>query len=152
MTKVKFNTKGIEAKIEKYKRVAKPKVAAMLKEEIIREIEGGRSPVKGQKRFVKYSSSYLNAIARGRYSNKRKSPVNLKLTGKLLGSIFTKNTKNGIEVGFDDPLADIHNNQGAGKSKTVRRMLPTEKGEQFNRSITLRLKEVLTSVARNIFK
>jgi len=56
-----------------------------------------------------------------------------------------------LQIGFDNELFDIHNNKGAGKSKTIRRMLPTEQGETFNRSITLRIREVVNAVAKKIF-
>ena len=66
---------------------------------------------------------------------KRRSPVNLTLSGQLLDSIFSKITKEGLVIGFKDKLADIHNRQGASKKKVVRRILPTQKGEKFSRVI-----------------
>jgi hypothetical protein len=154
MASAKFNTKSIEGKFKQYKKLAQKRVPPVLKSEIVSEIKKGRSPVKGQGRLVGYSDSYLKAIASGRYTNfgKQKRPVNMTLSGKMLKSIFTRFTKRGIEVGFDDPLADIHNSQGAGKSKVIRRLLPTEKGEKFKSSITLRIREVLTNVMKDVLK
>lgn len=73
--------------------------------------------------------------------SKKISPVNLRLSGGLHKSLFAKttgglNSAYRLVVGFTDKLADIHNRQGAGKSKVKRRLLPTKSGEQFNRRIT----------------
>ena len=154
MAKVRTDFKDAKKQIEEFRRKSKPELRKVLKEEIVGSIERGVSPVKGFGRFPTYSSSYKDAIDSGRYRqfSKRKRPVNLKLTGQLLKSFFVRISKRGIQLGFDNKLADIHNNRGAGKSKTVRRMLPTQEGEDFNRSITIRIREVLSRVAKNIFK
>lgn len=148
----KTNFKPGIAQIKKFKKTAGKALINVYKKEIISEIEGGRSPIDGQGRFVKYSDSYKKQIKAGRYKGKKPRPVNLKLTGDLLKSLFVKLIRGGFRIGFDNELADIHNKQGAGKSKTIRRMLPTNKGEQFNRSIRKRVREVLTQTANKIFK
>lgn len=99
----------------------------------------GISPVEGEGRFESYSDSYKDAIDQGRYSkySKKKLPVNLKLSGKMLDSFFvdTKEIKNKIVIGFEHYLAEIHSKLGAGKSKVIRKMLPLKKGEEFKTSI-----------------
>ena len=97
----------------------------------------GISPVEGEGRFESYSDSYKDAIDQGRYSefSKKKLPVNLKLSGKMLDSFFVNKIKAGIQIGFKHFLADIHTTQGAGKSKVIRKMLPLKKGEEFKTSI-----------------
>ena len=154
MARAKVNFEGSKRQIKKFKKVAGKQLERAYREEILKSIGKGVSPVKGQGRFEKYSKSYTDAIKNKRYSqyNKRTRPVNLKLSGKLWKSLKVKARTNKLIVSFDNKLADIHNRLGAGKSKTVRRMLPTEKGEQFNRSIQLRVREVLTRIANNIFK
>lgn len=154
MAKVRTNLSGAKAKIKRFKNKAKKELKVKLQEEIIANITAGNSPVKGAGRYQKYSDSYRSDIKKGRYReySKRTRPVNLRLTGELLKSLFVKVTTRGLKIGFDNKLADIHNRRGAGKSKTVRRMLPTNKGETFNRSITTRLREVLAKVANNIFR
>lgn len=154
MAKVKTDFKDAKNKIRKFKLKAKGRIVRTMEKEIIKSIERGVSPVKGEGRFDGYSQSYLDSIKAGTHSkySKRKRPVNLKLSGKLLKSFFIKVTSKGIKLGFDNKLADIHNRKGAGKSKAVRRMLPTNSGEEFSRSITTRLKEVLDDVAKTIFK
>ena len=154
MAKVKTNFKDAEKLIQKFKDTAKKPVAAIYKKEIIFELEGGRSPVQGINRLPQYSPSYKDQIKKGRFTKfaKRIRPVNLKLSGKLHKSIFTKFRRNIIQIGFDSELAAIHNNLGAGKSKAIRRMLPTNDGETFKRSIELKVREVLTQIANKIFK
>ena len=154
MARVRTDFRQARKDIERYKRNAKAELKVETHKEIVKSIERGVSPVKGFGRFVKYSRVYRDAIKSKRYSKfaKRVRPVNLKLSGELLKSLLVKITKPGISISFDNKLADIHNREGAGKSKTVRRILPTKPGEQFSRSITTRLKEVLDRVARNIFR
>ena len=127
-----------------------------LQKQVVREISEGRSPVKrAGGRFQGYSQSYKKAIDKGRYKqfNKRKRPVNLKLSGQLLKSIFViPKGANRIILGFNNRLADIHNRQGAGRSKVVRRMLPTNEGETFTDNVVLAVGRRLRKVADRIFK
>ena len=154
MGRVKTDFRDAQKKIAKFKKQASKELQKSAKKEVIGSIERGVSPVIKQGRFKKYSQSYRDDIRAGRYRRfkKRERPVNLKLSGKLLKSFFSKVSKTGIIVGFDNFLAEIHNNKGAGKSKTIRRILPTEPGETFNRSITMKFREVLNGVASKIFK
>jgi len=152
MAKVNVDFGDAKEDIKKFKLKAKGRVAKSLEKEIVKSIERGVSPVKGKIRFPNYSRSYQKEIRAGRVDGKRARPVNLKVTGELLKSIFFKITKKGVLIGFDNFLADIHNRRGAGKSKVVRRMLPTNQGEEFSRSITLRMREVLNKLAKQIFK
>lgn len=161
MTKVKVDLKDAKIKIDIFTQQGARVAGEILKKEVITEISQGRSPVARQGRYVKYSQSYQQAIDNGQYSsfNKRKRPVNLKLSGNvkssgsLLSSIFTRDVSKGrILIGFDNFLADIHNRQGAGKSKTVRRMLPTNQGERFAPIIIQRVAKELSKVANRIFK
>lgn len=173
--RVKFNSRRLKKRLEKAQRKALKDVVKVLDREIVSTILKGRSPVKGEGRFKRYSQSYRQEIKGEAYLNpdsgeyfifrnvkgrvipievenkkikqskefrdKKVSPVNLKLTGKLLSSFFIR-LKNAttLIIGFDNELADIHNRQGAGKSKVVRRMLPS-KGERFNASITRKIRD-----------
>lgn len=140
----------LKKSVEKYRDDFIQQTTAELKPLILNEIENGRSPVAGFGRFKKYSESYLKLIRRG-YFDKKERPVNLTLSGQLLNSLQITPKKSDIEITFTDDLFNIHNKDGAGKSKTVRRMLPTNKGEQFSRSITLRFREIASQVAKKIF-
>ena len=154
MAKVKINFKAAKRDIERIKKQAKIDVSIELKAQIEESIAKGISPVKSQGRFEKYSTTYLNQIKAKRYikQNKKTRPVNLFLSGELMASLFTRITLKGLLVGFDNKLAEIHNNKGAGKNKTIRRMLPTESGEEFTRSITLRLRESVRKAIDKILK
>lgn len=88
---------------------------------------------------------------------KQVSPVNLRHSGGLHRSLqlFTKGgvtTNFRLVVTFRDRLADIHNRLGAGKSKVIRRLLPTNQGEQFNRKITSVLLNELRKAADLVAK
>lgn len=106
-------------------------------------ISKGISPVKGERRFMPYSESYLEAIAADRYPNKKKRPVNLELTGKMLDSLYIRANKDAVEIGFTDPKAEFHNTLGAGKKKAIRRLLPTNGGEVFTKVLDDKVKDAL---------
>ena len=125
-----------------------PKVIKYTKE----TISSGNSPVKGYKRFQDYSPSYKNAIRKGRYSrySKRQRPVNLTLSGKMLRSFISRMTKTGFSVYFTSELAKYHNVEGAGRSKVIRRILPTG-NEKFKRAIMSNLEKDLKYRATRTF-
>jgi len=156
MAKVKVKLddfKKIEKNIQKSlsKELSKtlPKVLekAIVKDSILK----GKSPVRG-KRFVKYSDSYKDQIKRYlKAFGKRVSPVNMKLSGQMLSTFTVKVLKTGkFIVEFKDKLADIHNSKGAGKSKVIRRLLPTNDGEKFNLKITAQINKALDKALRKI--
>lgn len=142
--------------IRKFSSLGTSMAAEVLKEEVVKEISEGRSPVKrAGGRFRAYSASYKKAIDKGRYNqfNKRKRPVNLRLSGKLLESIYTEPiSKTKFRLGFRDSLAKIHNSLGAGKSKVVRRMLPTKQGETFTDNILFEVGTRLRRIAKRVFR
>lgn len=148
----KFNDKR---KFKKLTDRIKAELPDILRDSILKDIGGGRSPVKGKKKFVKYSDGYLKQIKKGKgvFGVKSKRPVNMTLTGEMISSFFVKLKTKSFFIGFDDPKADYHNRLGVGtgKSKVIRRLLPTIRGEKFNRSITLDMKEYLRRVAKKIF-
>ena len=137
------------------------KNARDIKKAILEDMSAGVSPVRGE-RWKKYSQSYKDVIrglatfrkgkdGKVRFSptrdqafmdlatiggGKSVSPVNLKLTGTLWKSLKISTTGRLIIVAFEDALAIIHNQLGAGKSKAIRRLLPTEPNEKFNENIT----------------
>ena len=153
MSKVRVDLSQAVRDLNKFSNAGIRQAAVELEKQIIKEIEGGRSPVKAKGRFQRYSDSYRQQIRKNRFSNKRPSPVNLRLTGKLMKSLFIKAVgTNKIRIGFDNFLADIHNRQGAGKSKTVRRMLPTEIGETFTDNIFKAVLARLNKIAGRVFR
>jgi len=123
--------------------------------EIRKSILRGVTPVKGvtPRRFEKYSDSYKDAIESGQVVGKsRVRPVNLKVTGKLLRDLKSKRKGTKIIVFFDNVLADIHNRLGAGKAKTIRRILPTKEGEELSTNIMKNLRRILVKTVRKILR
>ena len=114
------------------------------KQAILQDIATGISPVQGKGKLQKYSDGYIDQIEKGKFKNtigtKRISPVNLRLSGDLTRSLKAYAAGVGrnfrLVLSWEHFLAVIHNTRGAGKSKVIRRMLPTQKGEKFNRRIT----------------
>ena len=154
MAKVKVNIdlKSIRKEIVKE---SKKSFKPLLKRLIIDEsIAKGISPVKGKRRYKAYSRSYRDQIRAGRYRRFRKSvrPVNLKLSGELHKSFFVSFKNNRIVIGFKNKLADIHNRLGAGKSKVVRRMLPTRPKEEFNRRISKGIRDELKDIISKVLR
>jgi hypothetical protein len=121
---------------------------AVLSKGILTSISRGESPVDSGEWKTPYSDSYLKAIDTNpifRLLGKKKSPVNLKLTGQLLSSLKIRPNGNKLEVSFTDKLALYHNKELTGR---LRRMLPTEDGEVFNKEISLKLNLLLRSVVK----
>jgi hypothetical protein len=123
----------LETTREDFKKEIKDKFG----EELLDLIQKGVNPVKktGNK-YQQYSESYKKAIKAGKVPGKdRISPVTLKQTGALHESLVIDISGKNPRVTFTDPKAFYHNNEGAGKSKVKRRLLPDMGGEEF----TLRL-------------
>lgn len=121
-------------------------------------IAKGISPVKsggaqtGRKpRFVKYSELYRKQIRRKVFPGKKLRPVNLELSGKMRKSIGGRATKDGILIFYRDPKADYHTNQGVGKSRVIRRMLPGEgTNEVLSRTVTKPLVELFVKILKQV--
>jgi len=159
------------------RRIGADKAKEQLKEDIVNTIKRGNSPVKGERRFVDYSDSYKAAIrgevrfftdkqgkvrpilggAVGLGYGKKLRPINLTLSGKMLNSVKGRVTDRGISLWFTSPIAKYHNIEGAGKSKTIRRMLPKSNEdlkesvkERAARTIGNAYEKVLNSKKRSV--
>lgn len=150
------------------------KIYEFIDKEILVLIGKGISPVEGKGRYVEYSDSYkkqirgssneLRRIASGRggsvdvkgndlFKGKRIRPVNLKLSGGMLNSIFKKKTLKSVIVGFKSKLATIHDQLGAGKSRVIRRILPNpQDDESFSRAINIRIRDALKQSVQKVTK
>jgi len=120
-----------------------------IKKDILNRIASGNSPVAGKGRFEKYSDSYKKQIKS--IPGKQVTPVNLKVTGKMLKSLLIRNIKNGISIIFTDPVAAYHDLLGAGRSKTIRRLLPG-KGEKFYQPIQKKINDAAIRAIKKVFK
>lgn len=159
MAKTKVSTKETRKKISKFKREVSKQGSKLLKEVYLKEISKGNSPVSTDgsgriEKFAKYSDSYKDAIKAGRYKKygKKIKPVNLKLSGKMIRSLRFRATVDGIRITWNNFLADIHNSLGAGKSKTIRRLLPDQDGEVFNNNITRPFNRLIRAIKKQVFK
>lgn len=136
-------------------------VKKFIKEVIRDSIESGRSPVNkggvkpkgssGKLRYKEYSTSYKDAMGTGKLKNKKKRPVNLTVTGKMLNSLKAKVGKDAVTVWFSSPIAKYHNDLGASKKKVIRRMLPMG-DEEFNAGIRKRLLKALENAIKIVKK
>jgi hypothetical protein len=150
-----------------FSELAKPRFFRMvdkfIKELIVSTIKKGISPVNqktaiekntgGKSRYQEYSESYINQMGKGSgaLKNKKRTPRNLELTGKMLKSIKSRKFKNYLKVRFSDKKAKYHNDEGAGKSKVIRRMLPKD-GEDFSRNIQNKIVETLAKAIKSVIK
>ena len=151
----------------KFSELAKPKffseVNKFIKELIVATIEKGISPVNqktaepkntgGKSRYQKYSQSYIDQMGTGSgdLATKKQTPRNLVLSGKMLKSIKSRKAKNYVRDWFSDYKAKYHNEEGAGKSKVIRRMLPKD-GEEFSRNIQNKIVEALGEAIKSVIK
>ena len=118
---------------------------------VVRLMEKGISPVKG-KEWDDYSDSYNTKIDRDpslKALGKKKKPVNLKVTGELHDSIDAENVKGKLVIETTDKLAIIHDSEGAGKKKVIRRIVPRG-NEQWHDSILRPLKKDLKTLVKKI--
>ena len=119
--------------------------------DLIKElITKGISPVEGGGRFKRYSESYREQISKeygqAEKKNRQLSPVNMTLTGDMMKSLDIKDKGDQVFIEFDDPKAYFHNDAGAGKSKTIRRLLPNRDGERFSRNVQNRFVEIVKTI------
>lgn len=149
-TKITKDLRALKEFLPNLKRSFNKEVSKELPVYIKSDISSGISPVKGRGRFQKYSDSYRRQIDRY-YSSfgKRKSPVNMKLSGQMLSTLKAFVSGGNVKVRISDELADIHNRRGAGRSKVVRRLLPTNNGETFNTKISQNIEDLLIKIVNN---
>lgn len=120
--------------------------ANIMKSDIVDTIQRGNSPVKGNTRFKNYSPAYRNAINKGRYSQygKRVRPVNMKLSGRMLGSIAARVLSNGFVVYFTNFLAKIHSTEGPGGKRNYIRKVAPFNNDSWKTSVLQNAKNFLT--------
>jgi hypothetical protein len=106
--------------------------------------------IRGKVRpFLSYTTTKKGKVKKSKFSkpfpNKKKSPVNLYATGEMMDSMYIrKDTRNQVAwLGFKDKKAIYHNDLGAGKSRVIRRLLPTNAGEKFIPNIDKTLKDLV---------
>ena len=118
-------------------------------------LERGISPVRGERRFQKYSESYTKAIKAGWLEHsKNVRPVNLILSGRMVNAITYKAQKGKLEVGIWDPemveLASYH--QEGTEKMPQRKFIPDTSGEYLtvtiDRALINKLKDLIKESIR----
>ena len=109
-----------------------------------------RAIPKGRNRATNRFVASLNE----RLTGKKRSPVNLKVTGEMLDSFFVKVRRRAqsllFDVGFKDEKAEWHN-EGQGRLPT-RRIIPDRTNEEFSRVITNRITRLYKSIVSRVAK
>jgi len=128
----------------------KKEIHKNFREALLELLEKGLTPVKRTgNRHAPYSESYRKAIKAGRVPGKFKvSPVDLKQTGALHNSVVIDISGENPRVTFTDEKAFWHNNEGVGKSKVKRRLLPDGSGEEFTLVLFRKILEALKTAIR----
>jgi hypothetical protein len=171
-TKVTVNLPIRKQLEEIYSNANLSKVGEFIVEETKEFISKGVSPVLGEGKFEAYSgvrnrtgsgsrkSSQSNNRypynVRRKHPDKKASPVNLKLTGKMLSELKFRPQKQSVKVGFFDAdmakRAGTHNEGDPKKFIPRRHFLPTGSGEEFVVSIKRGLLDLFTDILDEILK
>lgn len=177
--KVEFDLKRL-SKLVNPRRVVTPKVAKDLvdgiKEESLKLVEVGKSPVKGKGRFKAYAAQRkkgkkkrkkpgLSGLypetsdIRARYPGKKTRPVNLELRSDkpYLNSLFDyKKISGGVQ--FFEPKDDflqmlytVHN-EGARKDIPKRQVVPEDASQDYTASVRKIIKSIYNMRIRDIIK
>lgn len=134
------------------------KIIEMMKELISK----GISPIKGYGRFIGYATQRnadKKAYPRDNrtkkdYPNKQVRPVNLFLSGDMLGALKWMPYKFGVIVGvFDNEQKEKAKGHQKGTNRLPqRKFLPTTKGESLNISIMREIKSIYIDKIKRIIK
>lgn len=108
-------------------------------------IKRGFSPVDKGRRFDKYSKSYVDQIKKGYHDGKKRSPVSMFLTGKMLSTLVWKSQTGVLEA--TDEKWEFHNDGVPENNLPERRLLPNRDGELFNRTIQAKISNALMTAS-----
>jgi hypothetical protein len=169
-------TKYFESEIKKKERRAisvwQKTIPGIIIKKIKDSVGRGNPPVSGFTRYKGYSQSYKDQILgkvsfrkiNGRivpirpqlfedaepFIYKKIRPVNLLLTGAMMRSLIYRPTQKGFVVYFTNKLAKIHSEEGAGKSKVIRKLMPSGT-EKFKRDITIESDKFVDKILKKEF-
>lgn len=157
---VKFDAsdlKKIRGSIDRIKRDYLNKAPNNYKRAIIQSWRKGQTPVKNGRWDKPYSESYRRQIRKKRNVilvafSKKTTPVNLKVTGTLWSALSVTRSGSKLTITINDELGDIHTNQGAGKAKAIREMLPVKEGQDFKKKINDVLQTLLERIVTRIVR
>jgi hypothetical protein len=102
----------------------KQEVGDFVRDEILREVAQGKSPVSGEGTFARLNKDYAKNEKGGN------TTPNLELDGDMLDALEYRNTRDGIKIGIfkssEVPKADGHNNFSGDSRLPQRRFIPEE--------------------------
>ena len=118
----------------------------------VAQIEGNKKTIYGvaqgktgkTKSTIKVKKFTFITRKAGLGVGKLKSPVNMTVTGVMVGSIQGNVVANGVEIKFDSPIAKYHNGQGG----VNRHILPKD-SETFSSLIMKKLRDILREAFNN---
>jgi hypothetical protein len=115
------------------------------KTDVVRkELYGKQANKKGLFKQGSHSkiSFKTRLFQKGLGQGKLKSPVNLSVTGVMLGTLNATVNENHVELKFNSPIAKYHNE---GTNKIPRRPLLPKDGEEFSSLIMKKLRDILSN-------
>ena len=129
-------------------------VGPKVRDEILELLNDGISPTHQGEFKNTYSARYEKDITAGKYPGKTISPVNLKQTGKLHGSLIFKvratKSRTTAQFRFRSRKRAKEHDEGL-RGLPVRRLLPN-KGELWHVNIALIIDQVLSDAMRKFAK
>lgn len=145
-TEVSIDFSGLENMLPDARSKFSIEMKRTIVDAIVKVITSGKSPVKGFGQYENYSQKY--GIKKG----VGEIPANLLDTGDMLNDMIAVQKNNGeIEIKFRSSLqnakADGHNT--GANSLPVRRLFPTENGEEFIDELQ---EEIFEAVERAVAK
>ncbi len=150
MSKVTIKADGMKAMINGARSPAvQLEIGDMVVSEMKKSLEGGVSPVRGERRLEPYTNPK-------KYPGDRKPrlPVNLYLSGDMLGALRAWISGGKLMVGITDSeqkaKAKAHNDGIAPQPR--RHFIPTDKGDEFTVSIQRQIKNLYAKLLGDIIK
>jgi hypothetical protein len=103
----------------------------------------GLDAPKGYRKSNAKTKAWVKQASAKKFGNKKRSPVSMKLTGKMLNSLNWASKVGTLQA--NDEKWDYHNAPDGERAPNMpeRRLLPDRKGEQFNRRIQQKITEAL---------
>ena len=147
-----LNEYGLDEVPDSARISAKAEVANYLENEVLRKLDAGVSPVKGEGRFKRLEADYSRREKSGSRT------ANLENEGDLKDSYFTRvGTQSFLEIGHtgnEVPKADGHNQisskaqNWAKESKMPRRRYIPDTGQKYSDDITKEIKKIINQFKR----
>lgn len=152
--KFTFNQGAFNSQVLRLDKLREPKFSKQLGDELGKIItdemknlvDKGISPIKGKGRFEPYRNSYRSKIEQGYYPGKGLRPVNLKLTGHMLGAlshaveVFKSAIR--ITINYSDDLArKKESGHREGVNNQAQRPTLPQGSEEFSTVITQKVRQ-----------